>query len=141
MKRPFRRGRPAGPLPRDPRRTVRWVAVAAALVSAGACLDLPVDEGRPTGIVLVANPATATVGETVIFTFEAQGTELFGVLVDYQDGVVDSVRAFGAQTMGADLEHAFTTAADHEVVATVFENSGRTVSDTVVVPVTEASGG
>ena len=120
---------------------LRGAILAAVLGAAGACLDLDVDENRDTAILLVATPPTAVVGQEVSFQVEAEGTELFGVLVDFQDGVVDTTYAFGSTKIALDVRHAFTTAADHEVVAEVFETSGRTLADTVVVPVSDPSGG
>ena len=119
---------------------VHGVALAA-LAASGACLDLEVDENRDTAILLVATPPTAVVGQEVSFQVEAEGTELFGVLVDFQDGVVDTTYAFNSTKIALEVRHAFTTAADHEVVAQVFETSGRTLADTVVVPVSAPSGG
>lgn len=126
---------------RRPLRAAVPLLALPAVLGGAACTDITVDDGRRTAITLTADPVVAVVGQTVSFTFDAEGQSLAGVRLAYGDGAVDSVAAQGAQTASADLEHAYAAAADYRAIATVIELNGSRRADTVVISVSEGAGG
>lgn len=119
----------------------RGFALAAVAVAATACDDVTVVENRPTEVVLTVTPTSAAVGDSITFRAEAQGSALAGVTLDFGDGTADTLMTQGPQTIGVTFGHRYAAAAEYEAVATVHEGVGRTDSDTVVVSVSDPSGG
>jgi hypothetical protein len=70
------------------RATVTLGAVALVAATA-ACLD-DISGTRPLTFSMTADVTTATVGQTVTFSYLATGTGLRRVILDYGDGVVDT---------------------------------------------------
>ena len=107
--------------------------LAILLVAACTTLDI---EALPTAITLSVNRTSAPVGQPFEFTYEATGTFLAGVILDYGDGAVDTIRAPGAQRMSGRPQHSFSAAGSFVVTATAVEASDSTASDTETVEVT-----
>ena len=70
-----------------------WPALAltALMIVGSACLDDSITGTRTLTFSLSADPTSTTVGQTVTFRYEGTGTRIQGVVVDYGDGLVDSV--------------------------------------------------
>ncbi len=87
---------------RTPLRSARFPALAAALAAAlvlSACQESSVGTGGgPLDVTVTAEPTTQTVGQAIAIRADAVGTSLDGTILDFGDGQVDSVAAFGANT-------------------------------------------
>lgn len=95
-----------------------YLLAATILVSTAtaACLDDSITGTRPLDFSLTADVATALVGEGVTFRYDAQGTGLRVVRVDWGDGMADSVAFPGATVEGSgDVEHTFALAGTYMV--------------------------
>lgn len=85
---------------------------------------------------ITASPLTATVGQEVSFTIEAQGTRLLSFLVDYGDGTEPNFLSIaGSREARWTSVHTFEQAGTFEVVGRIDEISD-TLSRTVVVTIT-----
>ena len=67
------------------RALITAAAVGLVGVTTG-CLDDSVTGTRPLSLTLSADVTTATVGQTVTVSFEATGTGLAEVSIDFRDG-------------------------------------------------------
>jgi len=114
--------------------------VASILLTVGAavgCADSSVD--LPTSgtldLVLTVSPKTIPSGGTVKISTSAIGTQLFGTVIEYGEGTVDSIGASGAQTQTATRDWTYNTPGLFVVRATVDDAfQGRlTREDTVTV--------
>ena len=91
----------------------------ALLLAVSGCLDDSITGTRPLTFSFSASPTTTSVGQTITFSYEGTGTLIQGVIVDYGDGVIDSVF-----TPGSVVE--VSGALDHEYEATgTFQALGR----------------
>ena len=89
---------------------MKKLCVLAATVAAAtvACLDDSITGTRPLDFSLTADVATATVGQDVTFLYDAQGTGLRLVRIDWGDGMADSATFSAATVEGAgDFMHSF----------------------------------
>src|SRR5206468_3374572 len=96
-----------------------------ALTLAGmlaACGDATL-EPLPLDVALVANPLTAVAGDTISFSVTAQGGSLFGVEMDYGDGVVEPYGTSGARTARVTFRHAFKLKGTYTVSVTATDAS------------------
>lgn len=110
------------------------VPLVAAAVATG-CLDNSITGERPISISLDVTPESPAVDELVTATFSATGTGLRGVIVDWGDGVLDSLPYSGVVVeVQAFSEHMYTLAGDYPVTATV-EDQTSSESTTVTVVV------
>jgi hypothetical protein len=121
---------------------IRPVALTALLLAAStaACLDDSITGTRPLTFTLEASPSTAIVGDSLDFTYQATGTSIGGVILDYGDGVADTVLAetFNEVERAGTLRYAYTVAGTFEVVGRVVTSIG-TRADTVQVEITDGS--
>jgi hypothetical protein len=108
-------------------------AFAAALV-VGAC-SRATDPSSELSVSIAAEKTSGATEEALDFSVQATGTYLFGVIVRYGDGAVDSVAVPGANTLTARLQHAYTAPGTYMVRAVAEERSGRSVTDSVSVRV------
>jgi hypothetical protein len=108
-------------------------ALATALF-VGACGGVT-DPTTELSISLKAERTTGPPEEVFHFSVEATGIHLFGVIVRYGDGAVDSVAVPGASTLTARLQHAYAEAGTYMVRAVAEERSGRNAIDSLMVRV------
>ncbi len=110
------------------------MVVGAVGVWAG-CLDETITGTRPLTIELSVVPSTAAVADTVTATWEATGTGLLGVVVDWGDGVLDSLNLGGlAVEAGQDVDHVYAIDGTYTVTARAEDQTGaRTASATVQI--------
>ncbi len=108
------------------------LALGAALVL-GACLD-DVTGVRPLTFSLEASPTTASVGDSVSFEYEATGTGLAIIFLDYGDATADTLTFDAPLEIGGFLRHAYDSAGTYEVVGIAVANAGQ-ARDTVNVTV------
>ena len=99
--------------------------ILAGITAAWGCLDDSITGERPLTIELSLSPTTASVAETVTASFSATGSGLQGVILDWGDGVVDSLALSGRVVEAAsDLDHVYGTAGSFQVTATVEDQTG-----------------
>ena len=68
-----------------------WVGIMAlGCVAVSACLDESITGTRPLTLTISVDPSTVVVDEVVTATYDATGTGLVGIIVNWGDGVVDS---------------------------------------------------
>jgi hypothetical protein len=115
---------------------VGWV-LSAALVAAGtACTDTSAGVGEPLTLRLtVDRTAGLAAVDTFTFQYEATGTDLLGVTLEFGDGQVDSLSTLGASSAAATRSHVYAAAGRYSAIARVIEALSSTLSDTVVVEV------
>lgn len=90
--------------------------LTATAVVLGACLDDSITGMRSLTFDLTASTATAVVGQEITFDYEATGTALHWVVVDYGDGLADTV--FGGNNVvesAGTLTHAYSLSGDFVV--------------------------
>lgn len=97
------------------RRSMLGGLVLTALACGGS------SEPRPFEAAIEANRTAAAVGETVGFVVSAQGRQLLGVTIDYDDGVVEQAAFHSSTTAQRIFEHAFTATGTYRVRATVVD--------------------
>jgi hypothetical protein len=103
---------------------------------AGGCSSTSTDFGQPLSITLTADRDVAVAGaDTVTFRYDAAGTDLVGIVLDFGDGQADSLSAQGATTAGATREHVYADPGTFFAVAEVIEAFGESLADTVVIEV------
>lgn len=92
---------------------------------AAACSDSSVEVGGgELAITLTVTPQSVEVGDTVFVTTEAVGTNLAGTIIDYGNGRLDSLSAFGAQTQDHRVrDHFYSAAGTYTIRATVVDLS------------------
>ena len=107
------------------RGTLRVGLLCAAVIGGWGCLDDSITGERPLTIQLVVNPSAASVAETVTASFEATGSGIQGVILDWGDGVVDSLVLSGRVIEAAsDLDHAYGVTGTFTVTAIVEDQTG-----------------
>lgn len=117
-------------------KTTRSALVLIALMLAGSgCLDDSITGTRPLTFSFSADPTSASVGQTIIFSYQATGTRIQGIIVEFGDGAVDSVFTPGTVVLvSGTMEHEYTTAGAFEVVGRL-ETSQAFLSDTLTIQV------
>jgi len=115
------------------------IRLAMALVPTavlGACSDTTFETGGPVSIELTADRTTARTGEDVRFTFEAEGSALSGVIIDYGDGVADTMSTHGAREARGQFVHAYVVVGTFTAVGTAIDAREGPAADGVVIQVT-----
>lgn len=116
----------------------RLSTILAASVLTGlaaACLDDDITGTRPLAFSLTSSGTTAVVDQEVTFSYDAQGTGLRIVRINYGDGVSDSTTFRSSTVSGAgDLTHSFTMAGTFVVRGEAQAQAG-VAKDSVVVTI------
>ena len=75
----------------------------------------------PIGVTvsLTANTTVVPRGDTVTFTVNAAGNNLFGVVIDYGDNSTDLYPTGGALSARVTFKHAYSVAGSYTIRATV----------------------
>jgi hypothetical protein len=113
-------------------------AVSATLVVLAACSGPTVLEHVLT-ISISATTTEATVGEEMNFTFDVTGPIVVGIIIEYGDGVADSLElgaGIGVNAASGWFTHAFDTTATFLVEATVVDAQAGRLTDTLSVDIT-----
>jgi hypothetical protein len=114
-------------------RRLRASLILAAVALGAGCLDDSITGTRPLDVRVTVSPASAAVGETVTASFDATGTGLQGVILDWGDGVLDSLVLSGfAVEAGQDLDHAYSTAGSYTIAARAEDQTGARTATTAV---------
>ncbi len=105
-----------------------------ALLAAGACLEEDVTGVRTADIDLVVAQTTVSTGEVVNVTFEAQGTGIARIVIDWGDGQSDTTTFSGPVEAAGDRTHAYAAAGTYILVGTVAASAG-VAADSVTMTV------
>lgn len=98
-----------------------------------ACLDDSITGTRPLSMVITVDQPTALVDSTVTARYEATGTGLLGVIINWGDGVVDSLALSGTVvTISGPADHVYTAAGSYDIVGTVQAQNGIQTSQTSI---------
>lgn len=120
----------------------KFLAVLALVVSGAttACLDDDITGTRPLSFDLSADPTSAEIGDSITFTYNATGTSIFGVLLSYGDGVMDTIVAETPNQVERteEVRYAYEVTGSFEVIGRL-ETSDGGMSDTVTVEITDGS--
>lgn len=100
-----------------------------------ACSSTEITGARELTFSLSADRSSVPVGDSVVFTFDATGASLRGVVLEYGDGAVDSVQAFGAQTAGGRRAHTYQSAGTFVVMGRAEDATAEAATDEVTVTV------
>ena len=97
---------------------MRIVLLGLLATVAIACRQ-SVEPPTQISVSIQANTAVATRGDTVTFTVNATGNNLFGVIIDYGDSATDQYATGGALTARVTFKHVYSAAGSFTVRATV----------------------
>ena len=112
------------------------LVLAGALTAAIGCSDSSTDIGESLSIVLTVDPSSGQAGADIFsFHYEATGTELLGIVLDFGDGDIDSLSAQGASSAAATRNHVYESVGVYSASALAFEALGASAADTVLVDV------
>lgn len=111
------------------------VAVLAGAILA-ACSDVVFEGGGPLRITVTAEPASPRAGQEARLVYDAIGSILVSVVVEYGDGTADTVDTFGAQTASGYFVHTYQEPGAFTVIGTVFDNLQGPASTQLTVQVT-----
>lgn len=115
------------------RRSIGTLAIAAALTG---CDIAGLDDIALDGS-LTASPVSASVGQQVEVTLEAEGTRLLSLFIDYDDGSdPDFLNVAGSRSARWTRTHTFDSAGTYEIFGRVDEVTD-TLTRTVTVTVTD----
>lgn len=112
----------------------RALVVLVGSMTAAACLDESVTGTRALSFALEANATDVAVGATVRFTFTGEGTNVTAVVVEFGDGVADTLTYPPAVSVGDFTEHSYEAAGTYTATGTIIAQNGR-LSDEVAVTV------
>ena len=120
------------------RRPVTTFAAVLVAVASAACLDNDITGTRPVSFSLSSALSTAPIGDSLTFTFTATGTSIFGVVLSYGDGVVDTLVTQSSSTVEwtQSVKRAYPVAGDFNVVGQLRTAAGNR-ADTVAVQITD----
>lgn len=120
------------------RKTTPFALLAVVGIAASACLDDSITGSRTLGVQLTTAATAVETGETLTATVSAMGTGLQGLVVDWGDGVVDSLSLTGlVVTVENDFDHDYSAEGTYSIVATAEDQTG-SISDSTTVDVTVA---
>lgn len=127
------------PMRKQPSLRLTWLAACLLLSGAavlGGCLDSGTAEvGHPLQFTLHVVEADLSLGQPHEFRLEARGRQLSGLVIEYGDGITDSIPAFGAQTASHLQGYLYPDPGTYRVRARVEESSGAVARDSVQVVV------
>ncbi len=114
-------------------RKLRASLILAAVAVGAGCLDDSITGTRPLDVSVTVTPASAAVGETVTASFNATGTGLQGVILDWGDGALDSLVLSGiAVEAGQDIEHAYSAVGSYTISARAEDQTGARTATTAI---------
>jgi len=101
-----------------------------------ACSDVVFEGGGPLRITLSAEPASPRAGQEARLSYDAIGSMLVGVIVDFGDGTADTVDTFGAQTASGYFLHTYQAPGTFTVIGSVYDNLQGPASSELTLQVT-----
>ena len=119
-------------------RTVVQVGVAAALA---ACSSTTTSDGGPVLVELSADQTTVVAGSKLPIDYTASGQYLSGVIIQYGDGLLDSIPLYGAQSASGRVQHTWDSAGTYTVRAEAIDPTQGSATDQLSVSVSAPAGG
>jgi hypothetical protein len=108
--------------------------VLSAFAALTACGDFSTTI-RDTAVTLTPDKTTAARQQSFRIRYEAQGRSLNRLVIDYGDGVVDSLGLQGAVTATGFKDHSYQNTGQYLVQGTLEELGGPSVTHTVSLTV------
>jgi hypothetical protein len=103
-----------------------WMAVIG-------CLDDSITGTRTLSIEITVDPTTAAVDEVVTAQYSVGGIGIFGVIVDWGDGVLDTISFAGVVEAEGPVDHQYSAAGAYDIIGTVGAQNGVLSAQTSVV--------
>ena len=113
------------------------VALGAACVAAG-CLSLDISVPTEISIEVTSTHTTATVGQEVTFNYDASGPSLVRVVLEYGDGIADTVGTAGATSAQGHRDHTFQAAGSYVVTGFAVGVNDAASTDNVTVTISSS---
>lgn len=113
-------------------RPSRALLLLAGLAAATACLDESVTGTRAVSFSMSATPTTATVGEQVTFDVNGQGTAVVAIVVDFGDGVADTLTYPAAVEVIDHTFHSYEAAGSYTAVGKLIASNGTRTAEVAV---------
>jgi len=116
-------------------RFVRAALIVFLVFGAAACLDDSITGVRDLAIELEVSPASAMVDDSITASWVATGSGLQGVIVDWGDGLLDSIPLGGFAVEAEQLvRHAYAVSGTFTITARAEDQTGfRSASATVEI--------
>lgn len=111
------------------------------LPSFTACTEVTGNDTVTPTLELTTSSTDRSVGEQVVFFYEARGNLLDLLTFDFGDDSIGEVTMSGAQQAQGQVEHTFEQPGTYEVVASLLDGVAGPISRQVVITVTAAGGG
>jgi hypothetical protein len=106
-----------------------------------ACTEVAGNDTVTPTMELTTSSTERTVGEEVVFFYQASGNLLDLLTVDFGDDEVTELILSGAQQAQGQIEHTFEQPGTYEVVASLLDGVTGPISRQIVITVTAAGGG
>lgn len=106
-----------------------------AVLCVAACSSVTFEGGVPISIELSADRTAVPTGTEVNFTYNVKGTYISGILIDFGDGVADTVYTQGAQTAAGVASHSYSEVGSFTVVGVADDSATGTATAEVVITV------
>jgi len=115
------------------RRTTILLMLTAVAFVAGGCLDDSITGTRDVSITLTATSTTAGVNEAITVDYEATGTGLLSVVLDWGDGESETILLSGTGiSAGGILQHSYSAPGTYTVTGTTTASNGTASSELTV---------
>jgi hypothetical protein len=101
---------------------------------AASCIDNSITGVRTARMALSVTPTTLSAGGKVAITYDAEGTGIARIVLNYGDGVADTSTFSGPVVVSGDIEHTYAAAGTYILVGTVGATAG-VASDSVTITV------
>jgi PKD domain-containing protein len=98
---------------------MRLALIGIILATSAIACRQTVEPPTQISVSIQANTSVVTRGDTVTFTVNATGNNLFGVTIDYGDDTTDLYATGGALSARVTFKHAYSAAGSFTVRATV----------------------
>ena len=119
-------------------RSVVPVGVAAALA---ACSSVTTSDGGPVSVELTADATTVVAGSQLPINYAASGQYLSGVIIQYGDGLLDSIPLYGAQSASGRVQHTWDSAGSYTVRAEAIDPTQGSATHQLAVTVSAPPAG
>lgn len=116
---------------------MRAITFVTALLLVGTvasgCLDDSITGTRPVSLIILVDVQSAAVGESVTVAYDAAGTGIASVVVDWGDGESTPIEFQNrpVEATGA-VEHAYLEAGSYTITGTVNASNGVVTSEATV---------
>lgn len=103
-----------------------------AMLVISSCFDESITGTRPLSFALSVTPETTTVDASVNVDFTATGVQIRLVVIDYGDGVADTLSYVGPVELSDRTSHAYTATGVYTVSGLLVSGSGNRTAEAQV---------